>query len=153
MCAILDANVVSEVFGPNPSPAGSGFLNWVAKGKGRLVVGGKLLDELREHERGFLEWARQARLAGRMSTEDRSKIEAKAEELIAEGGYKSNDPHVLALALISGARLLYSNDNSLQRDFKSKTLIDNPRGKIYSTLKSKEFTSTRQKQLRQTVCS
>ena len=58
------------------------------------MVGGKLLDELREHERGFREWARQARLAGRMSTEDRSKIEAKAEELIAEGGYKSNDPHV-----------------------------------------------------------
>ena len=44
-----------------------------------------------------------------------------------------------ALAKISGARLLYSNDKDLHQDFKDKNLIDNPRGRVYSTLESKNF--------------
>ena len=53
---------------------------------------------------------------------------------------RSNDSHVIALAQISGARLLYTNDRDLQDDFKDKRLISKPRGKIYSTPNSKEFT-------------
>jgi len=41
--------------------------------------------------------------------------------------FSSNDLHVLALARVSGARLLYSEDRKLQRDF-TKIL----RGKVYS---------------------
>ena len=48
MCAIVDANVVSEVFGSNLSPAGEKFFDWLNKGSGRLVVGGKLLEELKK---------------------------------------------------------------------------------------------------------
>lgn len=47
MCAILDANVASEVFGKKDRPeAGKAFFRWIDKGKRRLVVGGKLLAEL-----------------------------------------------------------------------------------------------------------
>ena len=46
-------------------------------------------------------------------------------------------PHVLALAQVSGARLLYSNDQTLQRDFKNSKLIKNPRGNVYTTLRNK----------------
>ena len=35
---------------------------------------------------------------------------------------RSNDPHVIALAQINGARLLYSNDEALQKDFGDKRL-------------------------------
>ena len=49
------------------------------------------------------------------------------------GAVKSDDPHIIALAQVSGARLLYSNDKSLQQDFKNKDLINNPRGKVYIT--------------------
>ena len=46
MCAIVDANVAGEVFGEGVSPAGRKFFNWLNGGSGRLVVGGKLLQEL-----------------------------------------------------------------------------------------------------------
>ena len=39
----------------------------------------------------------------------------------------------LALAQVSGARLLYSNDLTLHQDFGNRDLINRPRGKIYST--------------------
>ena len=45
---------------------------------------------------------------------------------------KSNDLHVIALARISGARLLYSDDKKLRKDFKNKHLVNSPRGKVYS---------------------
>lgn len=57
MCAIVDANVGSEVFGADPPPAGEGFFAWLNKGRGRLVCGGKLLRELEESSQGFREWA------------------------------------------------------------------------------------------------
>ncbi len=46
MCAIVDANVMHEVFGSNLQSAGEQFFNWIEKGTKRLVVGGKLREEL-----------------------------------------------------------------------------------------------------------
>ncbi|SPE26752.1 hypothetical protein SBA3_1300008 [Candidatus Sulfopaludibacter sp. SbA3] len=43
----------------------------------------------------------------------------------------SNDHHVLALAITSGARTLATLDNELAQDFKNKNIIDNPRGSVY----------------------
>ena len=64
------------------------------------------------------------------------------EKLLQEERCRSNDTHVIALAQISGARLLYSNDKDLYVDFKNKHLIDEPRGKIYSTNEDKNFTNS-----------
>ena len=148
MCAILDANVSSEVFGHNRPQAGKGFFDWINSGSGRLIVGGKLLDELKKSSEGFRTWAVQARLAGRMTEENKREVGTRTMELEREGGYKSDDPHVLALAQIGEVRLLYSNDGDLQQDFGNKSLIDNPRGKVYSTRKSKSFTTTHKSLLR-----
>ena len=46
----------------------------------------------------------------------------------------SNDPHVIALARISGARLLCSRDQKLHSDFGNKHLVDNPRGSVYQDI-------------------
>lgn len=147
MCAILDANTGSEVFGSSTSPAGLKFLQWVNKGQGRLVVGGKLLSELNKLS-AFGQWAQTAALSGIMRTEKEEEVSEKTQGLEEQGVCRSDDPHVVALAQVSGARLLYSNDNDLHSDFTSKTLIDDPRGKVYSTNKSKEFTDAHQRLLR-----
>lgn len=55
------------------------------------------------------------------------------------GMCQSDDTHIIALAQISGARLLFSNDKALHQDFKNKELINNPRGKVYSTLRGSDF--------------
>ena len=133
MCAIVDANVVSEVFGSNPPSAGEKFFDWLNQGSGRLIVGGKLLEELEQGSADFRRWGREAQLAGKMRIVNKSEVDARTEQLQSETVIRSNDSHVIALAQVSGARLLYSNDGNLQQDFKNKSLIDDPRGKVYST--------------------
>ena len=133
MCAIVDANVVSEVFGSNLPPAGEKFFDWLNQGSGRLIVGGKLLEELEQGSADFRRWGREAQLAGRMIIANKSEVDARTEQIQGEGAIRSDDPHVIALAQESRARLLYSNDGNLQQDFKNKSLIDDPRGKVYST--------------------
>ena len=154
MCAIVDANAAHEVFGANRPPAGKGFFDWLNTGGGRLVVGGKLREELHRSSGGFRTWAQQAVLAARLRIKEDTEVNVRMEELQGETSLRSDDPHVIALAQVSGARLLYSNDSDLQRDFKDWNLIDKPRGKVYSTLVNDNFTPSRKKQLvaREELC-
>ena len=94
------------------------------------------------------DWAQQALLSGKLRIIDKEEVATQTESLEAEKLYRSDDPHVLALAQISGARLLYSNDADLQQDFKNKCFLNNPRGKIYSTLESKAFGNSHKRLLR-----
>ncbi|MDD9819375.1 MAG: type II toxin-antitoxin system VapC family toxin [Nitrospira sp.] len=147
MCAILDANVVHMVFGSSSSTEGKRFLKWLDSRKGRLVIGGKAKDELYQNG-DFEQWARDESRAGRLVAYDRESkrmrfasvveyddTEIEAETLKIEEQklpFESNDLHIIALARVSGARLLYSRDGKLQKDFKNEHLVHSPRGKVYS---------------------
>ncbi len=106
------------------------------------MIGGRLRREL-EPTYEFRQWARGIRQAGRLKLFDDGPIDQREGELVAEKArnlkfYQSDDPHILALAQISGARLLYSDDQPLHGDFKDPTLVDPP-GTIYSTLRGEAF--------------
>ena len=166
MCAIVDANAANEVFwfgqGPDPRPeAGRRFFDWAfgpprkltrsasRKRRSRLVVGGKLLSELRRTlgaER--MRTMREAQLAGTIVRVDAEKVRDRAQELETKEAMESDDPHVLGLALVSGARLLYTNDLKLQKDFTNPALI-RPRGKVYSTVVNRRFTDVHEGLLKQ----
>ena len=148
MCAILDANAVSEVFGENRPSAGTRFREWIDSGRGRLVTGGKAREELYRASERFRLWARSAIRYGRLKEESDDRVNAQTAVVVEAGMHKSNDPHVLALAIVSGARLLYSNDRDLQTDFRNKSTIDRPRGHVYTTLVNREFTRTHERLLR-----
>ena len=143
MCAIVDANVAGEVFGSNQTQAGAEFLKWLVSGRGRLIAAGKLVDEL--DKTPTREWIRQAKLSGKLQSMDDADVNAKAVQL--QNSCSSDDPHVIALAQMSGARLLYSNDSTLHQDFRSKSLIDAPRGRVYSTLEDPTFRDRRRRLL------
>ncbi len=145
MCAIIDANVVHEVFGSNRQSAGKKFFDWIDTGRGELVIGGKLTDELYDCEE-FRLWAMEAERKGDLRVKRKEIVMKESKRISTYSNLRSDDPHIIALAVVSGARLLYSNDQDLHRDFKDKKLIDDPRGSIFSTNKNKNFT-TRQKQL------
>ena len=139
MCAILDNSVVHKVFGENRSEAGEAFFNWINSGKGSLVVGGKLLEEL-DGTVAFQKWRTQAIQAGRIRLVDDQDVENKTELLIKKETFRSNDQHIVALAQVSGARFLYSDDGDLHEDFKNDRLINRPRGVVYSTRNSDNLT-------------
>ena len=43
------------------------------------------------------------------------------------------------LAQVSGARLLFTNDRDLQRDFGDRRIIGGTRGRIYTTIERTDF--------------
>ncbi len=122
MCVIIDNNVAATLL-----LAATPVRQWLFShtGKLRLVLGGKLDKELRGNQevlRQLLELDR----AGRIR---------KAEPVIGAGIAKlcrSNDPHVIGLALASGARTLCTDDRALIRDFRNSRIIKNPRGSVYT---------------------
>lgn len=132
MCAILDADIVGEVFATDRHPVADFFFRWM-KRPGRLVVGGRQWRELQKNS-AAKRWLLQGITAGRVRRVARAKVEAQTEEVAQDPRLASNDPHVIALARVGGARLLYSNDRDLQQDFKNPALTGPPRGRIYTSL-------------------
>ncbi len=148
MCAILDNDVAYQVFGRDRPPAGVAFRRWIDSRRGQLVVGGQLRVELgRNH--AFRLWLQQALLQGRARSVNDREVDKRTATLRNAGVCRSNDPHIVALAQLSNARLLYSNDDDLRHDFGDKQLIDRPRGKVYSTKQSNDFQESHRRLLNQ----
>ncbi len=145
MCAIVDANVTNEVFGDNRTQAGKQFFDWLSSPRGQLVIGGRLRIEL-GRDRRFIRWLEVAIRTGRAHSVSDQQVNDRENELKRRKICTSNDVHVLALALVSGARLLYTNDAALIADFRNREIVANPRGKVYTTGQKVTFT-TAHKQL------
>lgn len=152
MCAIVDANVIGQVFGKKRPPAAEHFLGWLSGPRGMLVVGGKLGEELGVHGL-FLRWFATAIKYRNARTVVHEEVENRETELRRRGICKSDDPHVLALAQVSGARLLYTNDPDLIEDFTNPNIISNPRGKVYTTAMNDNITRVHRRLLaRRDLC-
>ena len=91
----------------------------------------------------------QALLGGQAISVNDEAVEKKTTALKRSDVCRSNDPHIVALAQLSNARLLYSNDDDLRHDFGNKQLIDQPRGKVYSTKRSNDFQESHKRLLNQ----
>lgn len=130
MCAILDNSLRDMVFGSSPTEAATNFRKWIESRKVRLVVGGHLKKEL-SGNRSVKAWLSEGERSGVVQMIDDEKVNVKTSSLEENSLCKSNDEHVIALAQVSGARLLYAKDEKLEEDFRNKTLIDKPRGVLY----------------------
>lgn len=141
MCAIVDASVAFEVFGRKRTAAGMRFRDWLDDGRGQLVVGGRALEEL-VRNRNFARWLLEARrTSGRVRQIGGARIRQRQEELVRREVLQSDDEHVVALALVSGARLLYTDDARLQRDFANPAVIADPAGRVYTSRPDGRFTA------------
>ena len=131
MCIIVDANRLGKFISKATSVDAEPIHRWLARG-GQLVYseGGKFAKELGAKARAALAGYAQAGMARRVPTE---RFVADEEALRTSGRLRSDDPHVLALARESGARVLYTGDEKLMADFKDASVIKNPRGKVYKT--------------------
>jgi hypothetical protein len=90
-----------------------------------VCIGGRLTVELSRTKLAKLleEWVRSGQ-AMRCRDDEVSALEA---ELADET--ESDDPHIVALARLSGCRLLFTDDAALICDFKNTTLVS-PKGKV-----------------------
>ena len=141
MCAIVDNNVRDQVFGDNRPSAGEFFYEWLQERGGRLVVGGELLRELSGYGK-FVQWLYEERRTERARIIPDVEVDAETDNLRARRVCRSDDEHILALARVSDVRLLFTNDDALQNDLTDPAIINNPRGKIYTTRVHEDTTST-----------
>lgn len=129
MCLIVDANVAVQVFASilptDFTPIQKALSNGTAVG----VYGGKLKDE----------YSALKRLRGIILALDRrgslrkvpdAAVLAETKKVGNEGQRRSDDPHVIALARVSGVRLLCSHDHNLHADFTNPKIL-RPPGNVY----------------------
>ena len=91
---------------------------------------------------GFVRWLRTAQRVGRARAISDEAVDSETETLRSQGICRSNDEHVVALAKVSGARLLFTNDNALQDDFRDRRIVGGTRGRVYTTGQSKDVSNT-----------
>lgn len=141
MCLIVDMNVAHKILLTNCDPDFKDVHASLFGNKGtvaKLVYGGQLL---REYNGNRAVRRRVAILdtAGRAQKISDEQVDEEAELLLRSGSCVSDDPHIIALAKLSRVRLLCSHDQNLHEDFTNKSLLDNPRGKVYQNSGHKDL--------------
>ena len=142
MCAIVDTNILHDVFDTNRSQAGEHFYKWLIR-KGTVVVGGRLRREVPRKWQSLFSEMQQKGTARNIPDKE---VDIEETRIKTEVSYDSDDEHVLALALVSGARLLYTNDVDLQDDFRNRDILRD--GKVYTTRKYQDVRTSHKKLLR-----
>lgn len=128
MCLIVDANAAHRIFADPPGEEAVPIWSWLER-DGVIVYGGKLAAEL--ERLGSVRRALAALVrAGRAYLENPAEVNAVEIRLIEEGVLKSDDPHVVALARVSGSRVLFTGDGALMQDFTDPAILQ-PRGRVY----------------------
>jgi hypothetical protein len=140
MCIIVDANVAALVFCEPLAHDFVPLVDWLTSPKkdGKLVIGGQLADEL-SAVRSVTRFIRALSQAGRARLIPAQEVVAEQERIILTGICRSDDPHVIALARVSGVRVLCSQDVKLHADFKNLELISAPKGAIYQGAKHRRL--------------
>ena len=128
MCIIIDANKLGTFLAEPVSPDAAPVHRWLDRG-GTLVYSteGKFSAEIGEKAKRKLAVYVQDGTA-KLVPWERLDDDLKA---IRRLDIRSDDPHVLALARASGARLLYTADQALINDFTDHRIVNEPRGKVY----------------------
>ena len=135
MCMIVDANRLGRFLGDTPDEDVAPVRDWIESGKGRIVysTGGQFAEEILGKAKQKLEAYYQA---GRATFVPHDEFAETENRLRSDRRLSSDDPHILALARASGARLLFSGDADLIKDFTSPQIINRPRGKVYSSARN-----------------
>lgn len=132
MCVIIDTNLAFRIFTSAPADDFRPVFDWLhAPDKnGCLVFGGKLFKEV-SNRTDSVRYLRALAQAGRAYRIPDARVDDEEQRVTCSGLCKSDDPHVVALARVSGARILCSHDQALHQDFRNSRLIAKPRGHVY----------------------
>ena len=138
MCIVIDANTAHAVFSNSPHTEYRPVIDWLFRKPrnspscGWVVIGGKLRGELAVSGDNVRRALVALKRAGRLHEEDDGDVDAKAIEIESTGLCTSDDPHVISLVVVSGARTVCTEDLDLMVDVGNGGLVSRPRGKVYT---------------------
>lgn len=132
MCIILDVHKVDFVLGNATSYAEKVIARRILKRSLGLAAGGtRYFREMsksvsQDGQQFFVELWRNPDQPVRADLQLSSQVDAEEQRLIDRGVCESCDEHIIAIALLTGARLLFSGDLPLGRDFRNRKIVDPP---------------------------
>lgn len=129
MCIIVDANTVGDL--NRPTEHGAPVLKWLTNGRGGLVVGGEVMRELGQSPK-MLNLMGELDRAGQLHRVRPAKVKAVSLKHKLKDVCRSNDSDVIAVALATGCRLIFSRDKDLHKDAQNREIM-NPIASIYQT--------------------
>lgn len=131
MCIVIDINTFHAVFNTESDSHKlyQPVMQWVISGKGKIVCGGsgyfRELAKLKKFTRLF----NQLKTAGKVVFADDVKIDAKEAELkLLCDDNDFDDPHIVALLIVSGCRLICTEDSRSYPYLKKKEWF--PKGAV-----------------------
>ena len=125
MCIILDANMLSKFKKPADEDMGPVW-HWLRKENNKIAYS--------TTEKFMKEWTKGGGDNLMRELERSKKFKSVSDECVLEkqkeleGKIKSNDLHILAVAIVAKAKRLVSSDRDLSTDFKNPNLVG---GKVY----------------------
>ena len=129
MCIIVDANM----FGRFRDPANEDMepvWNWLRKKDGKIAYSNTEKFEEEWERGGVTDLIKLLRQVEQLKEIPPPEVAAKENELNLTGVIRSDDPHIIALAVIANVKVLVSNDRRLHEDFKNRDLVG---GRVYQT--------------------
>lgn len=132
MCIILDVHKVDSVLGRATSVVEKNIADRITNRTLGLAAGGtKYLLEISNSvshsgQQFFLEAWRNPDQPNPTRPHNNAAIDAEEKRLIERGACESNDEHIIAIGLVTGARLVFSDDRQLGRDFRNARVVQPP---------------------------
>ncbi len=133
MCAILDVNLIGR-FKKDPVDEDLKFVHqWLERKNGKIVYSDTEKFRKEWDKGGGYTLRRQLQRRGKLKLVLAQDVQEKNDKIKDE--IKSDDPHIIALALIAEVKVLISKDNKLIADFK----VHVSQGKVYKTKSHKHL--------------
>ena len=143
MCVVvvIDANSMNIII-EDTNLYDKFFKRWLINKNGIIAFakGGKYEDEVQRSEK-FKRMLVQYERSGQLITVSQSAL-SDSQNKIHDKSIKSDDLHILTLALASGAQILISQDKNLGKDFKNNQILprtDNGFRKLYPILQNDQI--------------
>jgi predicted nucleic acid-binding protein len=128
MCIVIDINTFASVF-DSTSGKHADFkpvLDWIMLGKGKIVYGGSKYREELGKAKKYLNFLGELAKVRKIVVVDDVKVDDTQAELEKRVNHqKFNDPHLVAIIIVSGCKLICSNDKEAYPFFKNKDLYRN----------------------------
>lgn len=127
MCIILDVNCISKFKNPTDEDM-EPVWDWLERKNGKIVYAYTEQFNKEWDEGGGYQLRRDLQRRGKFKERLAQEVQEKADELEQSDILRSDDPHIIALAIIAEVKVLVSNDRRLHEDFKNRNLVG---GKVY----------------------
>ncbi len=138
MCIVIDTNAFASVFETNAEDHHEfrPILKWICEGKGKIVYGGAKYKAELWISRKYLRIFRQLQTARKTVEIVAAEIDQEQERLERALNHKNfDDPHLIAIVIVSGCKLICSKDKRAYAFIKDSSLYPKHfnRPRIYSS--------------------